>query len=47
VLQGTGIAVINAYGLVVPSGLGLEMVRSKPWTKTCKTGRKVELSRPK
>ncbi len=26
VLQGTGLAVINAYGLIVPSGFGLEMV---------------------
>ena len=33
-LQGTGLAVINAYGLVVPFGLGLEMVRSMQWTKT-------------
>jgi hypothetical protein len=30
-LQGPGLAVINAYGLVVPFGLGLQMVQ---WTKT-------------
>jgi hypothetical protein len=47
VLQGTGLAVINAYGLVVTSGLGLEMIRSMQWTKTFKPGRKAALSRPK
>jgi hypothetical protein len=47
VLQGTGLAVINAYGLVVPSGLGLEMVRSMQWTKPFKPGRKAALLKPK
>ena len=46
-LQGTGLAVINAYGLVVTFGLGFEMVRSMQWTKTYKPGRKAASSRPK
>ncbi len=46
-LQGTGLAVINAYDLFVPFGLGLEMVGSMQWTKTLKPDRKAALSRPK
>jgi hypothetical protein len=33
---------INSYGLVVPPGLGLEVVRSMQWTKL---GRKAAVSR--
>ncbi len=47
VLQGTDLAVINAYGMVVPPGLGLEMLRSMQWTKTFKPGRKAASSRQK
>jgi hypothetical protein len=46
-LQGTGLAVINAYGLVVAFGLGLEIVRRMQWTKTKKPGRKAASSRAK
>ncbi len=46
-LQGKCFAVINAYGLVEPPGLGLEVDRSMQWTKTLKPGRKAAVSREK